>query len=200
MANFNLDVAFSSDVTPDDPNLPVAMAYGFTREDHGTYKGKGQGHQNATPGSQVSFAIYDTSQSSAFNVTSVQISAANKDTGGAQSPFNPAWPNGSITAVSSPNPSNPGQTKLNGPNLPNSSPAPASTGINIKSVTGSTCRSWTVGPFTIASLAGPQTFRIIITVLTQNGQQSKTFKVDPEVIVEGGNPEPKKPKSTKSKG
>jgi len=183
VADFNLDVAFSSDVNPDDPNLPVAMAYGFTRKDHGAYTGKGQTHQTAPPNSLVAFAIYDTAQNPSYNVASVQISAANKAGGGPNSPFSdPAWANGSITAVSNPGP---GQVKLNGPN-----PSATSTGINIKSIPGSTYRSWTIGPFTTANLVGQQRFQITVTVLTQNGQQSqKSFKVDPEVVVEGGNPD-----------
>ena len=64
MANHNLDVAFSSDVTPHDWNLPIAMAYGFTDPDaHNVYKGRGQTKNTLTPDDTVSFWIYDTASS-----------------------------------------------------------------------------------------------------------------------------------------
>ena len=175
MAVYNLDVAFSSDVTPNNPSLPVAMAYGFTNNVGGVFGPRGQTKETVPPGSTVSFVFYDTAPSPTYNVTSVQISAVNKSpgVGQAKSPFSDsAWANGSITAVSSPGP---GQVQLNGPNSP-----AISTGCNV------TGKSWVVGAFTVANLQGQPRFEITITVLTQNAQQSqKTFIVDPEVVVEG---------------
>jgi hypothetical protein len=174
VAVYNLDVAFSSDVTPNNASLPVAMAYGFTNNADalGTFRGKGQTKETVPPGSTVSFVVYDTAPSPTYNVTSVQISAVNKAGGSITSPFSDsAWANGSITAVS--NPSGPNQVQLNGPNS-----SAISTGCNV------TGRSWIVGTFTVANLQGQQRFEITITVLTQNAQQSqKSFIVDPEVVV-----------------
>ncbi len=176
MAVYNLDVAFSSDVTPNNPSLPVAMAYGFTdnADAQSTFRGKGQTKESVPTGSTVSFVIYDTAQSPTYNVTSVQISSVNKSpgVGQANSPFSDsAWANGSITATS--NPSGPNQVQLDGPNSP-----ATSTGCNV------TGKSWIAGPFTVANLQGQQRFEITITVLTQNAQQSqKTFIVDPEMVV-----------------
>ncbi|HJQ33844.1 MAG TPA: hypothetical protein VJ866_16810 [Pyrinomonadaceae bacterium] len=184
MADFNLDVAFSSHETPNDPNKPIAMAYGFTddADQPNTFKGKGQRSLTVPANSQVSFAIYDTAQNPTYDVTSVQISVVNKGGAGQpKSPFsNSVWANGSITAVKN----NPGPGQLQ---LPPSTPYPGafSTGCNIKNAT-----SWDIGSFTVATLQGRQAFDITIHVVTQNGQQSqKSFKVDPEVVVEGGNPD-----------
>jgi hypothetical protein len=173
VAIYNLDVAFSSDVIPNTPSLPVAMAYGFTNnaDAQGLFRGKGQTKESVPTGSTVNFVIYDTAQSPTYNVTSVQISAVNKAGGSIKSPFSDsAWATGSITATSNPG-SN--EVQLNGPNSP-----AISTGCNV------TGKSWIVGPFTVANLQGQQRFEITITVLTQNAQQSqKTFIVDPEMAV-----------------
>ena len=170
MAQYNLDVAFSSDVTVNDPTLPVAMAYGFTNDKDGPYKGQGQTKETLPPNSMVSFVVYDTAASPA-SITSVQISAVNKapGTGTAKSPFTPDWANGSVIAVSQPNGS---QVQLQGPN----SQMP-STGCNVKGT------NWGIGPFTVANLTGQQAFEITITVLTQVGQSQKSFIVDPEMVV-----------------
>ena len=175
MATYNLDVAFSSDVTPNDSTLPVAMAYGFTNDKDapGIFKGKGQTKETLPPNSTVYFYVYDTAASPA-SVTSVQVSAVNKapGQGTAKSPFTPDWTNGSIIAVSNPNGS---QVQLSGPNGPN--PLAQSTGCNVKGT------SWGIGPFTVANLSGQQKFEITITVLTQTGQGQKSFIVDPEMLV-----------------
>jgi hypothetical protein len=178
VAVYNLDVAFSSDVTPNNPSLPVAMAYGFTNNVGGVFGPRGQTKETLPPGSTVSFVVYDTAPSPTYNVTSVQISAVNKSpgVGQARSPFSDAvWANGSITATS--NPSGPNQAQLNGPNS-----SAISTGCNV------TGRSWIVGTFTVANLQGQQRFEITLTVLMQNAQQSqKSFIVDPEMVVDTGN-------------
>jgi hypothetical protein len=170
VATYDLDVAFSSDVTPNDPTVPVAMAYGFTdNAQGGTFRGRGQTKDTVQTGDTVNFYVYDTAPSPTYNVTSVQISAVNKNPGAnsAKSPFSDtAWANGSITA--------PTQVPLNGPYSP-----ALSTGCNVKG------KSWGIGPFTVANLQGQQKFEITVTVLTQNAQQSqKSFIVDPEMVVD----------------
>jgi hypothetical protein len=177
VATYDLDVAFSSHVTPNDPNLPVAMAYGFTDNTGGTFVGRGQRHENVLAAGTVNFYVYDTAHDPTYNVTSVQISVVNKTQGpnAAKSPFSDAvWNNvSSVTAVSQPNSS---QAQLQPPTLQGSS-----TGCNVKG------KSWGVGPFTVANLQGQQRFEITITVITQDGQSQKSFIVDPEVVVDSGN-------------
>jgi hypothetical protein len=173
VATYNLDVAFSSDVTPNNPSLPVAMAYGFTDNSQGgVFQGRGQTKDTVQPGDTVNFWVYDTASAPSYNVTSVQISVVNKSpgVGAAKSPFtDTVWANGSITAVSNPSSS---QVQLSGPDVP-----AFSTGCNV------TGKSWGIGGFTVGNFRG-QKFEITVTVLTQNAQQSqKSFIVDPEVVV-----------------
>ena len=154
------------------------MAYGFTdNAQSGAFRGQGQTKDTVQPGDTVFFYFYDTASSPTYTVTSVQISAVNKKpvVGSAKSPFSDsAWANGSITATNTP--SGPSQVQLNGPISPGNS-----TGCNI------TGKCWNAGPFTVGTFGG-QKFEITVTVLTQNAQQSqKTFIVDPEMVVDGGN-------------
>lgn len=177
MANYDLDVAFSSDTTPNDPTLPIAMAYGFTHPDgHGIFRGHGQTKETVPPGNTVYFYVYDTASNPTYNIVSVQISSINKAQGAnaVKSPFaEAAWANGLITAVSQPNPNQSSQVQLGAINSP-----ALSTGCNVKGV------SWGIGPFTVVQLQGQQRFEFTVTVLMQNAQQAqKTFIVDPEVVV-----------------
>lgn len=173
MATHNLDVAFSSDVTPNDSSQPIAMAYGYTDDTHGgSFRGQGQRKEKVRPGAKVNFWVYDTA-SSPTTVLSVQISAVNSSQGTAKSPFtDAAWSNGSVTAVPDPSP-NSNQLKLNGPNA-----GASSTGCNIKNST-----SWgPLGAFTVGEYEG-QRFEFTVTVLTQKGQTQQSFIVDPEMAV-----------------
>lgn len=174
MTAYHLDVAFNSDVTPNDQTLPIAMAYGFTAPNaQGTFVGLGQTKETPQANDTVEFWVYDMASPPA-TITSVLISVVNKSQGAnaAKSPFSDTLWNGvsSVTAVSNPSPS---QAQLSAANSP-----ALSTALNIKD-----CTSWSITPFTIANLQGQQRFEITITVLTQAGQPPKSFIVDPEVVV-----------------
>jgi hypothetical protein len=173
----NLDVSFSSDVTPNNTALPIAMAYGYTDNLGGSFTGKGQTKETVAPQSTVYFEIFDTAPSPTFNVVSATIAAVNKNpgTGRANSPFtDTAWSTGTIVASASP--TGPNGVALTGPNA-----GASSTGCNIKN-----SRNWACGPFTVGDYNG-QRFEITITVLMQDSNQNqKTFTVDPEMVVDGG--------------
>jgi hypothetical protein len=178
MPQYHLDVAFSSDATPNDPTLPIAMAYGFTNDASGSWLGAGQTKESVPANSPITFYIFDTASDSTFSISSVTIASANKNPGqgSANSPFSDqVWSTGTITA--SDNPSGPTATQLNGPQ--NSG---TSTGCNVSG------RVWSVGPFTVESFSNPAVkFEITVTVEgTVNGVTRK-FQVDPEVVVEGSN-------------
>jgi len=172
----NLDVSFSSDANPFNSGLPIAMAYGYTDNSQGSYRGKGQTKETVAPGSTVYFEIFDTASSPTFNVVSATISAVNNNpgTGRANSPFSDAaWSTGTVVATRTP--AGPNEVQLRGPNN-----GATSTGCNV------TGRNWACGPFTVGNFNG-QRFEITISVLMQDGQSNqKTFTVDPEMVVGEG--------------
>ncbi|MCA1619690.1 MAG: hypothetical protein LC795_10350 [Acidobacteria bacterium] len=174
----NLEVAFSSDVTPAQPTQPVAMAYGYSDNSSGVNSGKGQREETVWEGSSVYFLVFDTAASPTYSVSSVTISAANTrpGTGAANSPFtDAAWSTGTVVATSSP--TGPNGVQLSGPTS-----NVDSVGCNVVG------KGWSCGPFTVGTFKG-QRFEITINVLTSDSQShQKTFSVDPEMVVDGGNP------------
>ena len=174
----HLDVAFSSDATANNPALPIAMAYGYTDDLGGSFQGKGQTKETVAPNSQVTFFVFDTAASPTFNVSSVTVSSVNTQPGQGRpsSPFTDTqWSTGTVIASNSSTGSN--WVPLGGPGPSTST----STGCNIQG------RNWWLGPFTVGNFQG-QRFELTVTVLMQDGQQnSKTFTVDPEMVVGDGN-------------
>jgi hypothetical protein len=172
VAQYNLDVAFSSDASiGSDPTQPITMAYGYTNNTSGTWRGAGQTKERLPPNSPAAFGIFDMAPNSAFSITSVTISSANVNPGQGtpNSPFSDSvWSSGTITAT----PSGSGLLQLGGPN---SGP---STGCNI------TGKGWSVGPFTIGNYHNQRFELTIIIVGTVNGV-TKRFQVDPEMVVTG---------------
>ena len=175
----HLDVAFSSDATPANPSAPIAMAYGYTDNLLGSFQGKGQMKETVAPNSLIAFFVFDTAPSPTFNVTSVTVSSVNKHPGQGKpsSPFTDSqWSTGTIVATgSSTGASN--WVPLTGPGPSTSQ----STGCNVQA------RNWWLGNFNIGNFPG-QSFELTVTVLTtDNNQHTKTFSVDPEMVVDGGN-------------
>jgi hypothetical protein len=172
----NLDVAFSSNTTANNPSLPIAMAYGYTDNLQGGFQGKGQTEETVAPGSTVYFEIFDTASNPTFNIVSATISAVNKHPGAgkANSPFSDTvWSTGTVVATSSPNGGNEVQlsTRRN---------QATSTGCNVIGT------GWGIGPFTVGNFNG-QRFEITITVVMRdNASNQKTFTVDPEMVVGEG--------------
>lgn len=156
MENYYLDVAFSSDVTPQWQNQPIAMAYGFVTQDEGGVWGEGiQTVETMQVNDQVWISVYDFAPA-ACTVNKIMI-VFNYG-----SPF--AWDTREIPGDES---------------LPNSIFPQGSPGVNWFDGT-----AWMFGPY-LAESAGEFEFTVSAYVTDSNGNE-KEFKVDPEIIVEGG--------------
>lgn len=176
MSNYHLDVTFSSDVNPADDTMPVALAYGYADDTEGKLNGTGQRKEIVHPNASVVFDVFDTVPSAASNVASVELTVKNKDPNSPYvSPFKSdpgsqylSWPKGE------------NQFTVNNDNgLKFVGTDQKSFGCNIK---GS---EWSVGPFLVDEIQGEsQEFEISVLVKLQN---NKTYMVDPEMVVKGGN-------------
>lgn len=183
----HLDVAFSSDASPIVQSQPIAMAYAYVdnNDPSQTFQGRGQTKVAMAPASTFAFFIFDTAPpdpsnpTSVFNVTSVTISSVNKQPGQGKpsSPFTDSqWSTGTVVASGSNSGNANNWVQLYGPGPSMSQ----STGCNLYG------RNWSVGNFTVGSFNG-QRFEITVTVLMSDGnQQTKSFSVDPEVVVGSG--------------
>lgn len=155
MKDYLLDVAFSSDVTPQWPTEPIAMSYGFvTQDENGVWSQGMQTAEGMQLNDQIWITVYDFA-ASACTVSKVKI-AFNYG-----SPF--VWDTREI----------PGDETL---------PEPARQGsLGVNALHGT---SWIFGPY-VAEIAGDFECTVNAYVTDSNGN-NKEFKVDPEIIVEGG--------------
>jgi hypothetical protein len=182
---FRLEVAFNSNVAPAFPDRPVTMAYAFT-----DFENSGNAADTYTPdeqnlklvnktvpkGSILNFDIFDTATFPAGatppEVTEVKIDCTKADTTVGDSPF-----------IAVPDTSDQNDWWLNKTSITAKPDACVvwfhgeanSVGCNVRG------RRWIVGDF-IAAKEGAYEFTV--TVKLSNG---RSFKVDPEVVVDGAN-------------
>jgi hypothetical protein len=159
----SLDVAFDSETTPAVADQPVVMAYGYAVRPDGVGSGRpeGQRPRNIAQGSNFVFNVYDTTSNPDIDmVTQIDVFF-----GEGVTPFVGAD----------------GKTALKSP-ITMKSPAGStdltSVGCNVNGV------GWATDTYTVLNdIANGTPYEFSVLITTKNG----TFKVDPEVIIDGGN-------------
>ena len=160
---YALDVAFASDTTASDSSKPITMAYGFAHCDDGDHWiGDGQTAETLSVGHDVYFSIFDTGPAAEGLPSLREILITFGPTGTPFEWFSLLFSDSVLS-------------------LPPLRGVDVSAGCNVKG------RFWRVGPYKALwpSKEGGYECTVLVRMRMADGT-TKTFRVDPEMIVKGG--------------